>query len=74
MLIHLYYRDKNRQHRGYAKNYNLIVDYNKKQYETYTTPFYWYRGAEHIETSKKSDILEYEKMLVNNGFIQVESF
>ena len=72
MMIHLYYIDKNRQRRGYANNYNLLVDYDKKQFETYTTPFYWYRGAEHIETSKKSDILEYEKMLKNRWFIETK--
>lgn len=72
MMIHLYYIDKNRQRRGYANNYNLLVDYDKKQFETYTTPFYWYRGAEHIETSKKSDILEYEKMLENRWFIKTK--
>lgn len=70
MKIHLYYKDKNRGHRGYAKNYNLYVDYDKKMYDTRTTPFYWYDGREHIETAKKSDILEYEKMLKNNWFIE----
>ena len=72
MMIHLYYRDKNRQHRGYAENHNLLVDYSKKQFETYTNPFYWYRGAEHIETSKKSDILEHEKMLKNRWFTETK--
>ena len=72
--IHLYRVDKNRQARGYQRNYNLIIDYAKKTFRTYINPFYWYTGRDDIEVNKKSDILDYEKLLVNNGFIQIESF
>lgn len=72
MRVHLYYVDKNWQKRWYARNYNLMVDYAKKEYETRINPFYWYEWMEDIEVNKKSDILDYEKMLKNNGFIETK--
>lgn len=72
MRIHLYYVDKNWQKRWYARNCNLLVDYTKKAYETRITPFYWYEWMEHVEVNKKSDILDYEKMLKNNWFTETK--
>ena len=40
MIIHLYYRDKNRGKRGYAKNYNLLVNYKEKTFRTFENPYY----------------------------------
>lgn len=49
-----------------------MVDYTEKKYETRITPFYWYKWAVHVETNKKSDILDYEKMLKNNWFTETK--
>lgn len=62
-IIHLYYKDTNWQKRWYARNYNLIVDYDKKEYRTYENPFYWYWRYEDIEVKKKKSITDYEKRL-----------
>lgn len=72
--LHLYYVDKNWLHRGYMQNYNLIVDFAKKQFKTYENPFYGYTSRNDIETKKKSDILDYEKMLENTWFERVNDF
>ena len=66
--IHLYYRDTNWQKRWYSKNYNLIIDYDKKEYRTYENPFYWYWRENDIQVNKKSDILNLETLLNNNWF------
>lgn len=62
-IIHLYYKDTNWQKRWYAKNYNLIIDYDKKEYQTYENPFYGYWRYEDIEVKKKKSITDYEKRL-----------
>lgn len=49
-----------------------MVDYTKKEYETRINPFYWYEWMEHVEVNKKSDILDYEKMLKNNWFTETK--
>ena len=71
MKIHLYWLDKNWQSRGYANNYNLIVDMEDKTYKTYTNSFCGYRYLDDIEVKKKSDIIDYIKYLKTNGFKEV---
>lgn len=74
MMIHLYNIDKNWQKRGYMENYNLIVNFYHRTYRTYISPYYWYENRDDIQVAKKSDILEYEKMLEANWFQKVEEF
>lgn len=71
MRLHLFWIDKNWQERGYANNYNLIVDMENKTYKVYINSFYAYHRAEDIEVKKKSDITEYVEYLKENGFIEV---
>lgn len=52
MKLHLFWIDKNWEERGYAKNYNLIVDMEDRTYKTYTNPFYDYNKREDIEVKK----------------------
>ena len=72
--VHLFYVDKNWIHRGYMQNYNLIVDYAKKQFKTYTNPFYWYTWRDDLEVKKKSDIIDYEVLLEKTWFARVDDF
>lgn len=72
MRIHLYYVDKNRQKRGYARNYNLYVDFEHKTFWTRISPFYWYEKREDVETARKSDIIDYENLLIKNWFIRTD--
>lgn len=68
MRLHLFWIDKNWRERGYAKNYNLIVDMENRTYKTYTNPFYDYSKREDIEVKKKTDITKYIEYLKENGF------
>lgn len=73
MRLHLFWIDKRWQERGYANNYNLVVDMENKTYKVYVNPFYAYHRAEDIEVKKKSDITDYMKYLKENGFTEVEN-
>ena len=73
MIIHLYYRDKNRGKRGYAKNYNLLVNYKEKTFRTFENPYYWYENKDSIEASKKSDLIDYKDLLQKQWFIEEKS-
>jgi len=73
MRLHLFWIDKRWQERGYANNYNLVVDMKNKIYKVYVNPFYAYNRAEDIEVKKKSDITDYMKYLKENGFKKVET-
>ena len=73
MRLHLFWLDKNWQERGYANNYNLIVDMENKMYKVYTNPFYAYNRPEDIEVKKKSDITDYVEYLKINGFKEDET-
>lgn len=68
MRLHLFWIDKNWEERGYAKNYNLIVDMENRTFKIYTNPFYDYNKREDIEVKKKSDITNYVEYLKENGF------
>lgn len=68
MKLHLFWIDKKWKERGYAKNYNLIVDIENRTYKTYINPFYDYIKREDIEVKKKSDITNYIEYLKENGF------
>lgn len=72
MKLHLFWIDKKWKERGYANNYNLIVDLKKKTYKVYTNSFYAYYKAEDIEVKNKSDITDYVDYLNKNGFMEVE--
>lgn len=72
MRLHLFWIDKRWQERGYANNYNLIVDIGKKIYKVYINSFYVYNKQEDIEVKKKSDITDYIEYLKENGFKEVE--
>lgn len=72
MRLHLFWIDKNWEKRGYANNYNLIVDMENRTYKTYTNPFYDYIQREDIEVKKKSDITSYIECLKENGFQVME--
>ena len=72
MRLHLFWIDKRWQERGYANNYNLIVDIEKKIYKVYVNSFYAYNRAEDIEVKKKSDITDYIEYLKENGFEEVD--
>ena len=72
MRLHLFWIDKRWQERGYANNYNLIVDIEKKIYKVYINSFYAYNKQEDIEVKKKSDITDYIEYLKENGFVEVE--
>jgi hypothetical protein len=73
MRLHLFWIDKRWQERGYANNYNLIVDMENKIYKVYVNSFYAYHRAEDIEVKRKSDILDYMEHLKKNGFKEVET-
>jgi len=73
-ILHLFYIDKNRKKRWYMENYNLIIDFSKKQFKTYVNSFYWYTSKNDIETKKKSSILEYENLLEKTWFLRVYDF
>ena len=73
MIIHLYYKDKNRAKRGYAQNYNLLVNYKDKTFRTFENSYYWYEGREDIEVSKKSDLINYKALLEKQGFKEEKS-
>lgn len=70
MRLHLYWLDKNWQSRGYANNFNLIIDMDKKTYKVYTNPYMAYYKPEDIEVKKKSDITDYIEYLKKNGFTE----
>lgn len=70
MKLHLFWIDKRWQERGYANNYNLIVDMENKTYKVFVNPFYAYHRPEDIEV-KKSDITEYVEYLREKGFKEV---
>lgn len=72
MRLHLFWIDKNWAERGYADNYNAIIDMEKKVYKVYTNPFYAYNRVEDIEVKRKSDITSYVNYLQENGFKEVE--
>lgn len=72
MKIHLYWLDKNWQSRGYANNYNLIVDMENKTYKTYIDSFCGYICLSDIEVKRKLDITEYIKYLKMNGFVEIK--
>ena len=72
MRLHLFWIDKRWQERGYADNYNLVVDMENKTYKVYVNPFYAYHRAEDIEVKKKSDITDYVEYLKENGFTEVD--
>lgn len=70
---HLYYLDKNWKVRWYAKNYNLVIDYIKKTFYEFTSHFYNYRWDADIQLTRKSDIIEYKKMLEKKWFENITS-
>lgn len=72
MKQHLFYIDKNWEYRGYARNYNLIINFECKTYKIYINPFMDYEQATDIEVKKKKDILNYISYLKENGFTEVE--
>lgn len=72
MKLHLFWIDKNWAKRGYANNYNLIVDIKKKIYKVYTNSYYAYNRDEDIEVKRKSDITDYIEYLKKNGFEEIE--
>lgn len=71
MKIHLFWIDRNWETKGYANNYNLVVDFEKKTYLVYQNPFYDYRGPEDIQVVKKSDIKNYIEHLKKEGFKEI---
>ena len=72
MRLHLFWIDKRWRERGYANNYNLVVDMENKTYKVYVNAYYAYHRAEDIEVKKKSDITDYVEYLKENGFNEVE--
>ena len=73
MRLHLYWRDKNwRFKSSVARNYNLIVDTDKKIYKSYMSPYYDYRAPEGIEIVKRSDIFCYIEYIKELGFRESE--
>ena len=72
MRVHFYWVETNWHRRGYAKNYNLVVDIEKKTYRTYTNSYYDYPLPEDIEVKRKFDIIDYIKYLKMNDFKEVK--
>lgn len=72
MELHLFWIDKNWKQRGYAKNYNLLVNLTMKSYTIFINSFFAYEKAEDIEVKKKSDIIDYIKYLNENGFTEIK--
>lgn len=69
MMLHLYYIDNSwKKNHTAAKNFNLLVDFERKVYKTYTNPYYGYYNPEDIEVKKKSDIKNYIEYLEMMGF------
>lgn len=66
--LHLYWLENNWQKRGYAMNYNLVVDLEEKTFRTYTNSFYGYERPEDIEVKRKTDIFNYVAYLKECGF------
>ena len=70
MRLHLYASDKGWANRGsHTKNYNLLVNTERKEYKIYVSPFYGYERSSDIEVKRKSDILNYIEYLKENGFV-----
>lgn len=72
MKLHIYWLDKNWQKRGYAENIHLYIDYNTKQFKkvvTYTN----YTSDGSIEAVRKSDILDFIKLLQRDGFTDISN-
>lgn len=72
MRLHFYWIETNWHRRGYAKNYNLVVDLEKKTYRTYVNSYYDYNLPEDIEVKKKKDILDYVEYLKYNDFTETK--
>lgn len=72
MKLHLFWLDKNWIQRGYAKNFNLLVDFEHKTFKVYENPFLNYTSRDDIEVKKKSDIDDYIKYLKQNNFEESE--
>lgn len=73
MRLHLYWREKNWQLKNSAaRNYNLVVDTDRKIYKTYIDPFYGYQRPDDIEVVKKSDIFCYIEYVKGLGFRESE--
>ena len=72
MRLHLFWIDKKWEERGYANNYNLIVNMENKTYKVYVNSYIAYNKVEDIEVKRKSDIANYVKYLKENGFKEVE--
>lgn len=66
--LHLYWLENNWQKRGYAMNYNLVVDLGEKTFRTFTNSFYGYENPEDIEVKRKIDIVNYVGYLKLCGF------
>ena len=68
MKLHLFWVDKMWKKRGYAKNFNLLIDTENKTYKVFENPYFDYKKTEDIEVKKKSDIIDYIEYLKDNGF------
>lgn len=68
MRLHLYWIDKNWKKRGYANNYNLLVDMKDKTYRIFVSPYYDYKLFTDIEVKRRTDIDEYIEYLKENEY------
>lgn len=68
MRLHFYWIDKNWQHRGYARNYNVVVDFKRKTYYIYINSYYDYNTPDDIEIKTKNNILRFVEYLKYENF------
>ena len=68
MMLHLYWIDKNWKKRGYANNYNLVINFKDKTYGAFTNSYCDYIFNRDIEVKRKTDIDEYIEYLKENGY------
>lgn len=74
MELHLYWQDKNWVKRGYALNFNIVVDFDRKMFKVFENSYYGYTNIDSIEVVRKQDLKDYICYLKMKGFEEVDEF
>lgn len=69
MRLHIYWLDKNWRSKGAAENVHLYVDYTSKTYQKIIN-YMCQTSTGSIEAKRKSDILDFIKILQRDGFVE----
>lgn len=71
MFLHLYWLDRGWKKKGYANNWNIVVDFNKEVFTVFSNVRSNYINSNSIEVIRKRDILDYKYYLKDKGFKEV---